>query len=245
MKPLRAVCFDIDGTLYPKWMFAVNMALMAFPSIALARRYRRFRATIRLEQENPTVPANQKGFRLRQARSILEQDDMPTDEHALEVLMNRIELQFYRRWDRKWLFMLPFRHLHKAMCSIRKHGMMIGVLSDFSIGRKLRALGVEDLVDISMCAEESGYLKPHAAPFDMLSQRLNVDSESILYVGDSYEKDIVGASRAGMTTCLIDPKARRADVREVLARRYPLADMIIGGYDELIHWFEESSTGGA
>jgi putative hydrolase of the HAD superfamily len=64
-------------------------------------------------------------------------------------------------------------------------------------------LDIEDLTDAFCCSEESGALKPAAEPFLLLSRRLGIDPERILYVGNSCEKDIVGAHALGMKTALL------------------------------------------
>src|SRR5699024_11137067 len=42
-----------------------------------------------------------------------------------------------------------------------------------------------------------GYAKPKQEIFDIVEQRLKCDPSKTIYIGDSYEKDIVGAKQAG------------------------------------------------
>ncbi|MFA5514528.1 MAG: hypothetical protein WDA17_06435, partial [Sphaerochaetaceae bacterium] len=54
--------------------------------------------------------------------------------------------------------------------------------------------------------------------------------KEILYVGDSYDKDMVGSYNLGMKNCYFVPGAK--SVR--LKKKYPKADVIIGKLEQLI-----------
>ena len=49
-----------------------------------------------------------------------------------------------------------------------------------------------------------GHEKPHPAIFEVALRELSVAPEEILYVGDMYSVDYVGAARAGMQAILFD-----------------------------------------
>ena len=91
---------------------------------------------------------------------------------------------------------------------------------------------MEDLVDYVACSEQSGYLKPHPAPFRMVCSQLQVEPSEVLYVGDSCKKDMVGASRVVMRTALIDPSAKSEKRRAGRYRTCPQADTIFSDYRE-------------
>jgi putative hydrolase of the HAD superfamily len=116
---------------------------------------------------------------------------------------------------------------------IREQGIRISILSDFPVGGKLETLGIADLVDFSCCSEESGYLKPHPAPFLYVARHMNVPCDRILFAGDSYEKDILGASNVGMKTALFSERAHSPSVRRHMQKTCPKADLIYADYHEL------------
>ena len=99
---------------------------------------------------------------------------------------------------------------------------MIAALSDFPLGSKLEALGIADLVDYAVSAEDYGALKPSARPFRRLLEDIGVSAGEALYTGDSRSKDIDGACNAGMHTALIAP---RGSV-------YNKADIIFSSWEE-------------
>ena len=79
----------------------------------------------------------------------------------------------------------------------------------------LEYLGLVGFWDVTMCTEESGYLKPDPEPFLLLAERLGFVPEQILYVGNSYAYDLVGGHAAGLRTAhrvRRPPKGLIADV---------------------------------
>jgi FMN phosphatase YigB (HAD superfamily) len=66
------------------------------------------------------------------------------------------------------------------------------------------------MLDISLHAGDVGASKPSAIPFLAVAQRIGCCPSRVLYVGDSYQNDIVGAHLAGMKTAYL----RRPEVSD-------------------------------
>lgn len=56
---------------------------------------------------------------------------------------------------------------------------------------------------ISLGACDVGSMKPSPVPFIAIAQRTGVHPSRILFIGDSFEKDIIGARAVGMTGGLL------------------------------------------
>jgi putative hydrolase of the HAD superfamily len=210
-----------------------------FPSPLLALRYQRFRKEVRKQDQAKTVPENAEGFRLRQAAWVSGTERAEGNEALVDRMYHRIERQFYASWRRSFARLKPFPGVRLALEELRRKGVLLAALSDFPIERKLEALGVDDLIDFSACTEDSGYLKPHAAPFLLVCRELEVLPSQVLYVGDSCRKDMVGAARVRMKTCLIAPKARRRRQRDRLEKACPEADIICADYAGFIRQIDD------
>lgn len=73
-----------------------------------------------------------------------------------------------------------------------------------SIGTKENATcELGSLLSLSVTAGELGVMKPSPVCFLALSQMLGTHPSRILYVGDSYEHDVVGAKGVGMHCALL------------------------------------------
>ena len=65
---------------------------------------------------------------------------------------------------------------------------------------KVSALGIESHFPVIVTSEEAGVEKPHGRIFALALERLKIEAEEAIFVGDDAKTDIVGASNVGMTT---------------------------------------------
>ena len=66
--------------------------------------------------------------------------------------------------------------------------------------QKLKASGLDSLVNFSLISEAVGVRKPEPEIFLEAVRRFGAEPSSCTFVGDHPEKDIVGAQRVGMQT---------------------------------------------
>jgi len=218
---VRYLALDIDGTLYPKRMLHARMVRSLFPSARLALAFNWARSRYRtLQEEEDTTPATREGLLRRQAALVARR----MGKADISGVQRAVDRQFYRAWERSFLTIKPFADLRETLLRAKEQGLSIVVLSDFPIARKLETLAIADLVDSTYCSEESGYLKPSPHAFALLLDDLRCRADEILYVGDSYTKDCVGAKEVGMYTALLTERRAKA---------YPSADLVVGSWTEL------------
>lgn len=223
---LKAVALDIDGTLYPESAYRWRMFLSAFPDPLLALAYGRARAFYRRDQErNATVPANRAGYLRRLSCLMLGFLHGKITEESIARMTERVERQMYAGWERTYRSVKPRPGLRDAFLAFKERGWKTAVLSDFPLGPKLHALGIEDLVDAALSSEDTGYLKPDKRVFLSLLFCIDVAPENVLYVGDSYRKDVLGSRASGMQSCLITSDSRKL---------YPGADLVVTSFPELV-----------
>ncbi len=78
----------------------------------------------------------------------------------------------------------------------------LGLLSNFTHGpaarRILTEVGLEPFFRVMIISGEEGYRKPSPVLFRRLAERLGLEREEVLYVGDDPEPDISGAQAAGL-----------------------------------------------
>ena len=79
----------------------------------------------------------------------------------------------------------------------------MGILSDAPIKEawlRLAYLNLHHIFDAVVTFDETGERKPSPVPFRIILERLNVEANEALMVGDWAERDIVGAAKVGMKT---------------------------------------------
>ncbi|HUX11984.1 MAG TPA: HAD family hydrolase [Spirochaetia bacterium] len=205
---IRAVAFDVDGTLYPNRTMYLKSVGFGLRHARLMIAYGRVRRAIR--SIRPI-----EDFRQLQARMLSEELSVTVDEAAR--LVHSI---VYNEWEEIIREVPAYPHIREMILDLRARGIRTGVVSDFPVERKLSFLGLGDLWDCAFSAEEVKYLKPNREPFEHLAECLVVPVSSTLYVGNSYRYDVLGAKNAGMLCAHIAKKPERNSVADVTFSDY-------------------------
>lgn len=92
------------------------------------------------------------------------------------------------------------------LVSLRAAGYMLGVMTNRirAIYSEMHTLGLDFYFDFFLTGGQLGAFKPEIEIFENLQKFLNRPAGEIMYVGDNYYADIVGAQRAGMFGVLVD-----------------------------------------
>jgi putative hydrolase of the HAD superfamily len=70
----------------------------------------------------------------------------------------------------------------------------------------LKRVGLSEYIEHVFCRENLGVGKTSAAYFSKITSRLNVSADCITMVGDSLERDVLNARRAGINEIWYNPK---------------------------------------
>jgi len=96
-----------------------------------------------------------------------------------------------------------------VLLTLRKRGYKLGLISNthWRLLDELRRK-FEAYFDVITLSYEHGYMKPHPSIFLITLERLKVNSNCCLHVGDDPEADIEGAQRCGIKTAFVKRKAK-------------------------------------
>ena len=214
---IEAIAFDIDGTLYPKWQLDIRLCVSSVLHLPFSLRYNRMRQIIRKEDglsARPPEPLSM--FQRREARIMYPGRD------RYDWFRKKEERVYRKPWEHLFLSIKGYPGMKEALAAASADYRLFA-LSDFPIGVKLRALGVEDCFDFIASTEDYGALKPAATPFLAMLEAAGLPPEKVLYVGDSESKDVRGAKGVGMRAALISPSSRKV---------YSKADLVFSSWDE-------------
>lgn len=107
----------------------------------------------------------------------------------------------YRRAREAALVLYP--HVTVTLMELLKAGLKLAVVSDAprrEAWLRLCSLNLHHLFDVVVTFEDTSERKPSAAPFRRALAQLGVEPEEALMVGDWPERDMVGATKAGIRT---------------------------------------------
>jgi HAD superfamily hydrolase (TIGR01509 family) len=219
---LRAIIFDLDGTLYRQGSLRRTMALrllsthLARPLLGLRTArvlsaYRRAQEQLRTELSEPS--------------------DLTAAQLRLACESSGCEAQFVAECVDRWMEREPLRHLaarrrpglREFLADCRRHGLRLAVLSDYPAQAKLEALGVRDAFDLVLTAQspEVGLFKPHPRGLLAVAEGVAVTPSECLYIGDREEVDAAAAAAAGIASIIIGPRLGFRELRELAFGQRP------------------------
>jgi putative hydrolase of the HAD superfamily len=216
---IEGVAFDLDGTLYPNYRFNVKLLPFILKEWRLLSAFGKARKIIRQEQEiSPAPRINFYEYQANKTAKILNVEQKPLQE--------KIERLIYKGWEPLFKKVKLYESSAETLAALRKAGYKLGLMSDFPPETKLEYLGLSGIWDTVLCSENFGVIKPHSLPFTELASAMSLPCEKILYVGNSYSYDVVGAARVGMKTAWIKNMSFPVNKK-------PAPDFIFSNYRQL------------
>lgn len=190
----RAVIFDTDNTLYP-YDPAHKAAITA--TIEKATEI----LGISADRFQQTFDEARRSIKKTLGETASSHSRLLYFQRAIEMLGLRtqvlatldLEQTYWRTFlTNSWLF----PEVKEFLFDLKSNGILTAIITDMTAQiqfRKLIYFGLEDMFDYVVTSEESGRDKPHAHPFEMALQKLNVAPELIWMIGDSSLADMAGA----------------------------------------------------
>jgi putative hydrolase of the HAD superfamily len=95
----------------------------------------------------------------------------------------------------------------EVLDSLRAAGYQAGLLTNRSkpIYQEIHELQLDLHLDFFLTAGQVGAFKPYKQTFERVLDLIQFAPEEVVYVGDSYYADVLGAQNAGIQAVLLDP----------------------------------------
>lgn len=209
--PVRALLFDVDGTLYRQGPLRVRM-LVAMAAAAVRRprgvtREARAVAAYRSAQEE-----------LRATNTVYA--DLAAEQVRIASKRCGLPPALVAGAVDRWMEHAPLRALaglarpglHRLLEVCSESGIALGIVSDYPARAKLEALGVAERFHTVVCAQdpEVGAFKPNPMGLQVALRRMGVAAENALYVGDRRDVDGGAARAAGIRCVIVEPESTQA-----------------------------------
>ncbi len=122
---------------------------------------------------------------------------------AIPEILTRI----LERHKREHLWSWPDPTAAEVFARLKNLGYRLGVISnsDGSIASSMQKFGFTPFFDCMIDSHVVGVEKPDPRIFELALQQLGLPAEGCVYIGDNYDRDVIGARRAGLVPILIDP----------------------------------------
>lgn len=217
---MRALVFDVDGTLYPKFplrramLFKLAKEAICRPSSSLPT----FRALVAYREAQELLRESQVVGEIGGAQLRLACELSCQSEEFLRSVV--------ARWmEREPLFVLErfvSPTLRALLTAARSRSIRLGVFSDYPAAEKLRAMRLAEFFDVTVTAQDPAVncFKPNPRGLIETLRRLDSHTNEALYIGDRLEVDGRAAGAAGMRCVLVGGPPRNETADCIYVRDY-------------------------
>jgi len=202
---VRAICFDYGGTLDGPASHWLDRFLALYHRAGLALTFERFRKAFDHATRCGYAETGLSGVGLQALVEFHVARQMEHLQLRDPAVAEQIVTAFVRASR------LALEESRGVLGRLREHAAL-GVISNFygNVDRILTDEGLAPLLDVIIDSGAVGVHKPDPAIFELAARGLLCETAEILYVGDSFEKDVVGACAAGMRTAWLVGATERA-----------------------------------
>jgi HAD superfamily hydrolase (TIGR01549 family) len=198
-RQVKAVVFDVDGTLYPLLPVRLRMAC-ALGMHALRGGYR----DVRLLRE------------FRRNREHLSDTRQPVTFQYKDPYVRALVEEWIHRRPLHVVKNYRFTHIERVFDALRVRGIKIGICSDYPAVEKVASLGLA--ADVAVCAQDVGYFKPHPAGLVRIVDTLGIAPDQCLMIGDRDNRDGAAARAIAMPFLLCKGRNFYIDMLNSLER---------------------------
>ena len=140
-------------------------------------------------------------------------------ETVLRYLFFKYGIEVEKRTSWKDILTVYYKVIHgprrvypdvvSTLKSFRELGIRMGIISnttnpEFIKEEELCRTGLSTYFEFAIFSSSTPYRKPHPSIFNAAISRLNIEAESILFVGDDLKIDVMGAQSVGMPTAWLN-----------------------------------------
>ncbi|MFN8653561.1 MAG: HAD-IA family hydrolase [Gemmatimonadales bacterium] len=181
MPSIRTVLFDLDGTLID----SIDLILSSYRHTMSAHGFPEVPDSVWLEGVGTPLRA--------------QLGPWASETLTLETLVATYRDYNLSNHDQ---MVRPFPHLSGIVRAIRARGYRTGVVTSKTregTRRGLTLVGLEDAIEIMVCADDVTNAKPHPEPVEKAVAALGADPKTTIYIGDSIH-DLHSGRAAGVLT---------------------------------------------
>ncbi len=221
---IRALSFDVDGTLFDLRQMKVVFAWTAVRNARFLTAFLRAREEVRALGALPDV-------RGAQDERVAERLGISLEE--ARALSSKV---IDRDWVEVFSKVKPIDGVREALSGFAARGLKLCTVSDYAAAPKLSRMKLDHVPWAADCgAEPLGALKPHPRAFEEAIRLLGVAPGEILHVGDRLDADIAGAHAVGMRAALFTAGNARSHPAPPGARP---PDFVFRDYPALVTFVE-------
>ncbi|WP_321311694.1 HAD family hydrolase [Halarcobacter sp.] len=206
----KGILLDIDNTLY-NYKKTHTLAKSAVINYCVEKfsikeefiedAYNKARSTVHLELAETASSHN----RLLYFQKMLEILEINALLYALDI--------YNTYWDTFLENLMPFENIYLLLEKYKGRICLVTDLTAHIQYRKIKKLKLDKYCNCIVTSEEAGREKPHPYMFMLGLKKLNLTPKDVCMIGDSYKKDILGASNLGINTIWLNHENKEENIK--------------------------------
>lgn len=227
---MKSIVFDVDDTIYDQQQPFRNAVNSLFPSLKpedMHALYIRFR--FHSDETFPKVMSDEwtlDYMRFYRINESLKDLNYPTVSHQEGVI-------FQKTYEDELDNIVMHPEVKKIFDFLKEKNIPMGIITNGPTDhqfKKVKQLQLEHWVPTNniIISQSTGFQKPEREIFDLAAKEFAMDAEHTLYVGDSFENDIIGAKNGGWNSLWFNHR-----LREVPADENPTYIQEITSFEDL------------
>ena len=198
-KEIKAIVFDLDGTLYSNKFLTLNAMRYNLNQLFTVRKLMKIRKKLRgIDYESSE----------NYYKTLAEEVSKVTNKKIPDIKKWYIE-DFVRRFVKLIRERYkPRVRLNELLDTLKSKNIKLAVFSDYPLVKeRIESLSVNtDYFDMMVSSEDYGVLKPSARPLVDIADKLSLKTSEVLVVGDKDDTDGESAKLAEMSFIKINEK---------------------------------------
>jgi len=194
---IKAVLFDLDQTLIDFIKMKVEACRSAIKAM--------IKAGLKIDEKKGLKKLMETYYKLGIESDIaftkfLEEQTGKVDENILKT-----GIDAYVKTKPK--FLKPYPYVLEMLEMLKSSNLKLGIVTDAprkKAMKRLDAMDITDFFDVIITFDDTKVKKTEELPLKVAMERLNLYPEEILFVGDSFTRDIQPAKNLGMKTLLVN-----------------------------------------
>ncbi|CDQ18169.1 putative hydrolase of the HAD superfamily [Halobacillus karajensis] len=186
---IKAFIFDLDGTLLNR-----DESVKSFIAEQYERLYETLKHLPRETYIQRFIELDHRGYvwKYKVYRQLVDEFDIQrmTGDELLHDYLNNFKENC-----------IPFPKLLEILEELKKNNFLIGIITNgkgqFQMNN-IKALKIDKYADTILISEWEGVKKPDPTIFRRAAERLKVDPENCVFIGDHPENDVKAAQNVGM-----------------------------------------------
>lgn len=204
MRGYEAILFDLDDTLLNRDNAVDKMFLMI-----LEKCYEYVKHSARVEMLQKFKEYDKRDYGYSDKTRVFESffDEFPPKYRLL-----RADIQDF--WNNNFPHCFSISQNTINLLNAIKKQVKVAIITNGSTQRqkaKILNTNLDNYFDIIIISEEVGFSKPDKRIFELALNKLNVQPESALFVGDDIERDIGGCQNVNIKGIWFNPHMNKND----------------------------------